>query len=183
MSGRRGIDLVVLCSHGRRGLARLALGSVAERLLHDGSAPQLLVRAFGPPLTLARAVVPLDESTLAEQALTVLAALAGSVVYEVTLLRVIAAPEERLAAEHYLAAVARRLPVPLIVRRLVEQGDPAERITAVAGVEALVLMATHGRSGLARLALGSVADRVAHGEVAGVLLVRACPAGTASVHQ
>src|SRR5919199_457009 len=38
-----GIDLVVLCSHGRTGLARFALGSVAEHLLRHGTAPVLLV--------------------------------------------------------------------------------------------------------------------------------------------
>jgi len=43
------ITLVVMSSHGRSGLARFALGSVAERLLRDGTAPLLLVRAYGAP--------------------------------------------------------------------------------------------------------------------------------------
>ena len=48
-----------------------------------------------------------------------------------------------------------------------------------AGAEGLVVMATHGRIGMARWALGSVADRVAHGGVAGLLLLRARPGGAA----
>ena len=64
-----GIDLVVMCSHGRSGIARFALGSVADRLLRQGAAPVLLVRAFGEPPILNRAVVPLDGSTRAEVAL------------------------------------------------------------------------------------------------------------------
>ena len=66
-----GIDLVVMCSHGRSGLARFALGSVAERLLRHGTAPLLLVRPFGDPVTMAHAVVPLDGSERAETALQV----------------------------------------------------------------------------------------------------------------
>ncbi len=52
----------------------------------------------------------------------------------------------------------------------VEEGDPAERI--LAGTERLVIMATHGRTGVARWALCSVADRVARGGAGAVLLVR-----------
>lgn len=167
-----GIDLVVLCSHGRTGLARFALGSVAERLLHDGAAPLLLVRAFGPPLALDRAVVPLDGSVRAEQALAVLAALAGVAVRAVTLLRMIATGAEQQEAEYYLAQIARHLPATLAVDCRVEQGDPAACIAIAAGATGLVVMATHGRMGVTRWALGSVADRVAHSGVAGVLLLR-----------
>lgn len=167
------IDLVVMCSHGRSGLVRFALGSVAERLLRYGTAPLLLVRAFGPPVALAHAVVPLDGSKHAEQALDLIARLEGAVVREVTLLRVIDRPADGPEAEAYLSAVARRLPERLRVRCRVEQGDPAAQIITAAGTDGLVIMATHGRVGLARWALGSVADRVAHGGAAGVLLLRA----------
>src|ERR687888_2732820 len=104
-----GIDLVVLCSHGRTGLARFALGSVAEHLLRHGTAPVLLVRPFGDPVSLAHAVVPLDGSEQAEEALRVVEQLAGHVVREVTLLRVIGAAEDGPDAERYLEEVAGRL--------------------------------------------------------------------------
>src|SRR5437868_1110806 len=169
-----GIDLVVMCSHGRTGLARFALGSVAERLLHHGTAPVLLVRPFGDPVSLEHAVVPLDGSERAEEALRVVDQLARCVVHEVTVLRVIGAAEERPEAERYLDEVARRMTQEhLACSRRVTQGDPAEAIIDVAGTDKLVVMATRGRSGLTRWALGSVADRVAHGGVAAVLLVRA----------
>jgi nucleotide-binding universal stress UspA family protein len=169
-----GIDLVVMCSHGRSGLARFALGSVAERLLHHGAAPVLLVRPFGAPVTLQHAVVPLDGSERAEEALRVVDQLAHDIVHEVTLLRVIGAAQEGPEAERYLDEVAPRLTQEhLACRRRVEQGDPAETIIDVAGTDKLVVMATRGRSGLLRWALGSVADRVARGGAAAVLLVRA----------
>jgi nucleotide-binding universal stress UspA family protein len=169
-----GIDLVVMCSHGRTGLARFALGSVAEHLLRHGTAPELLVRPFGAPVTLEHAVVPLDGSEQAEEALRVVDQLSRDVVHEVTVLRVISTAEEGPEAERYLEEVAGRLPQEhLTCWRRVAQGDPTETIIDVAGTDKLLVMATHGRSGLMRWALGSVADRVAHGGVAAVLLVRA----------
>ena len=169
-----GIDLVVMCSHGRSGLARFALGSVADRLLHHGSAPVLLVRPFGAPVTLQHAVVPLDGSERAEEGLRAVDQLAHDVVHEVTVLRVIGAAAEGPEAERYLEEVARRLTQQhLACWRRVVQGDPAAIIIDVAGTDKLVVMATHGRSGLMRWALGSVADRVAHGGPAAALLARA----------
>jgi nucleotide-binding universal stress UspA family protein len=175
-----GIDLVVMCSHGRSGLARFALGSVAERLLRHGAAPVLLVRAYGPPAALAHIVIPLDGSPGAEAALQAATHLSRAVVQEVTLLRVIDAPEEGAEAERYLEGAAHRLQHTGLMRggearcrRLVRQGDPAQVIVETAGTERLVVMATHGRSGVTRWALGSVADRVARGGAAAVLLVRA----------
>lgn len=168
------VDLVVLSSHGRSGLARVALGSVAARLLRYGSADLLLVRAFGELPSLERVVVPLDGSTPAEWALRVADELAGSVVREVTLLRVIAAPEERGGAEEYLAGVAARRQKPGITYRWrVEQGEPTKAIVEAAGTATPVLLTTRGRSGRSRWPLGTVADRVAHSGEASVWLVRA----------
>jgi nucleotide-binding universal stress UspA family protein len=134
----------------------------------------LLVRAFGGPASLQRAVVPLDGAPRAEKALRVVQELAGPVIQAVTLLRVTAAPDEGPAAERYLDAVALRLPgESLVCRRQVVQGNPAQVIIDVAGTDTLVVMATHGRSGLTRWALGSVADRVARHGATAVLLVRA----------
>jgi nucleotide-binding universal stress UspA family protein len=42
---RIGADLVVMATHGRRGLKHLMLGSVAERVIRESSAPVLTVRA------------------------------------------------------------------------------------------------------------------------------------------
>jgi nucleotide-binding universal stress UspA family protein len=39
------IDLIAMCTHGRTGLARWTLGSVADRVLRAGRIPLLLVRA------------------------------------------------------------------------------------------------------------------------------------------
>lgn len=73
----RGIDLVVLCSHGRTGFIRWVLGSVAHGLAHQSTAPILVLRqreaASVPPLCVSagplRTLVSLDGSALAEAAL------------------------------------------------------------------------------------------------------------------
>jgi nucleotide-binding universal stress UspA family protein len=71
------IDLVVLCSHGRTGFTRWALGSVAHRLVHQSSVPVLVLQQRGATALLSRletarplsTLVPLDGSPLAETAL------------------------------------------------------------------------------------------------------------------
>ena len=168
------IDLVVMATHGRSGVARFALGSVADHLVHHGSVPLLLVHAFATSASLARLVLPLDGSPLAEQGLTVARTLAGQVAREVLLLRVVATEEERPEAERYLTGIAQHLQgAQVTCTQQVTMGDPTTAILNAAGNERTIVMATHGRSGLARWTLGSVADRVAHHTQSAVLLVRA----------
>lgn len=167
------IDRVVMCSHGRGGLTRFMLGSVADRLLHEGTVPLLLVHAVSPPRGLRQVVVPLDGSPRAEAALPLVEQMAGTLIQSVTLLRAVATLAEEPAARRYLEMVVQRLEQShLRVRTRIVQGDAVQAIRAEAGATVPVVMATHGRTGLTRLALGSVADRVAHGGTATVLLVR-----------
>lgn len=169
-----GVGLVVLCGRGQGGVTRAALGSVATGLLQRGTTPVLVARAFGEPATLDQAVVPLDGSAQAETALRLVERLAGTVIQDVTLLRVIDAPMHGPEAERYLEQAARSLQA-LGIRCTwrVDQGRPAERIKAVAGRQKLVVMSTRGHGAVRRWALGSVADRVARDGGLDVLLVRA----------
>ena len=41
------VDLVIIATHGRSGVSRLFLGSIADRLLHQAPVPILMVRAPG----------------------------------------------------------------------------------------------------------------------------------------
>src|SRR6185312_6268452 len=155
------------------GLARFTLGSIADRLVRHADAPILLVRAFGAPTALERVVVPLDGSRDAEAALRVVKSLPANAVQDLTLLRVITAPEDGPEAERYLAEVGKQLQQDqLVVTNRVELGDPSRAIVELAGRDRMVVMATHGHGAIARWALGSVADRVARHAEAAVLLVR-----------
>jgi nucleotide-binding universal stress UspA family protein len=142
-----------------------------------------------------RILVPLDGSEVAECAFPHMQVVAaGCNVVEVLLLRVIGPlplpgdyiisegdrirleSQHRSEAQSYLERITRQLGESgMDVRNDITEGDAAERIVDYAdkhGVD-LIVMATHGRSGIGRWALGSVADRVVHHSHVPVLLVRA----------
>jgi len=178
LGAARPIGLIVMTTHGRTGLARVAVGSVAGRLVRDSHIPVLLAPSPDEQnirvsvQSLGHILAPLDGSPLAESALTVVRQLAGSVARQITLLRVIAFTAddpERAEARRYLEDQARNLQTQLegqgcsVSATLVEGVTPGEKIVQFAEENnCLVVMATHGRGGLARLALGSVADQVTH---------------------
>jgi nucleotide-binding universal stress UspA family protein len=174
-------DLIVIGSHGRSGFTRFALGSVTERLVREGDAPVLVVHQASPtarPLDLA--LVPLDGSPLAETALLMVESLAGAPLHRAHLLRVVSDPAHVANAESYLDSVATRLErARLLVTTEVLVGDPAQVIQTVAPEASLVIVATHGRSGLDRLRHGSVAEQVTRHVQTPVLMVRAIAAPVA----
>ncbi len=127
-----GCDLVVLCSHGRTGFTRWALGSVAHTLVHQSTVPVLVLRQDNTlaHVEMARplcTLVPLDGSTLAEAALAPAAALTRALAApgrsELHLVQVVKDfqskaeagevfelnEEARQRASSYLAATAERL--------------------------------------------------------------------------
>jgi nucleotide-binding universal stress UspA family protein len=180
--------LIVMTTHGRTGLNRFALGSVADRLVHYGHVPIVLLRsgvAESQPTPPDRALVPLDGSPLAEAVLDQVARMAGRSVQSFTLVRVTSPGNsivERDAARTYLEQVQRRLQERIADRAVTIQtqiliGSPAEQILSQAARDrALIMLATHGRAGLENWFLGSVADQVIHEATVPVLVVH--PAST-----
>ncbi len=195
-----GADLVVMATHGRGPLARFWLGSVADQLIRRLTVPLLLVPPQeGEPLPaeVRHVLVPLDGSEQAEQILGPALDLAGLLVAAVTLLRVVEPPAvpdhhwgghaaggadpkllQQLEADArgYLERVVIGLEgrAPPVTTRLVLNRRTADAILAEAGMRpgTLVALATHARAGVARLVLGSVADKVIRGAVAPVLVYR-----------
>ena len=144
-----------------------------------------------------RLLVPLDGSPFGEAALGMAAGLADDLGAELVLLRVEPGPPgvlraddgtvlayvdqleetERLEGLDYLEQVKHHVQAsaPAVdVRLLVRFGPPAARIAEAAAATraALVVMATHGRTGLRRAVLGSVAGRVLHEGTTPLVLVR-----------
>ena len=196
------VRLVVMTTHGRTGLARFALGSVADRMVRYGHVPVLLLRSspvrgsdaktVHPEVTrLERVLVPLDGSVLAEAALPLAVDLGGVVIHHITLVRVLPyTADERTRAEatSYLDARARELRSQLLgddctVTTLIREGVvPGEEISEQAEDDgSLVLMATHGRGGIRRWMLGSVANQVVHMGHVPVLLIHPDSAPDAQV--
>jgi nucleotide-binding universal stress UspA family protein len=176
-------DLVVMATHGRSGPGRWLYGSVADEVLRHASVPVILVpRDSAAPWSADRSpriLVPLDGSELGEAALGPAQKLAARLRAEIVLLQVIPFPPYELypgavaayleafdpdaqvvQANQYLAQTAQRLrPTISQVRIRAELGKPAALIAQVAVAEQadLIVMATHGRTGVARLVLGSIA--------------------------
>jgi nucleotide-binding universal stress UspA family protein len=187
-----GSDLIVMATHGYSGVTRWMLGSVADKVSQATTVPVLLVRIPAPPqYRIRRLLVPLDGSALACQALPFAIELAQRCHAEIVLLQAIpptigtypyvvlpAGVREMLhmQAVRELQEVADDLQQrSLTARSLVMGGEPAEVIveTAVQRQVDLIVMATHGYSGIKRWALGSVADKVAHAAVTPLALIRA----------
>jgi nucleotide-binding universal stress UspA family protein len=134
-------------------------------------------------------LVPLDGSALAETAIPTAVQLAKAQRGTVVLMRAAAAPwlageavvDAQVAivreAEEYLGALADRLRADGSgeVDTSVWYGAPATSIVDAAKSQRadLIVMTSHGRSGLGRLILGSVAESVLRGTMTPILLVRA----------
>lgn len=133
-------------------------------------------------------VVPLDMSELAERALPHAVEIARRFKARVELLTVVPTPRDatmagegeadwdprKLEAQEYLAALAARLTDEgLDVRTAVRSGDVAAEIIEYATDCDLIVMCTHGRSGLGRWVYGSIADRTLRYATVPILLVRA----------
>jgi len=167
-------DLVVMASHGRTGLARFALGSVADRLVREGTTPVLIVRSFQDETSkVGTALVPLDGSPTAEQSLALVQALAGRPLRAVELFRAVETSDEIAAALAYLKGVAATIATEgLEIITRVKIGNAAEAIEAEAQPVDLVVIATHGLGGFDRVRHGSVAERAMRHMTKPVLLVR-----------
>lgn len=126
-------------------------------------------------------IVPLDGSTLAEQALEMALVLARVLLGEIRLVRVLeplgrSGPGDagRAAAEAYLARVAARLPEDVRVNRHVLTGTPVDALHTFAATApgAMIVMSTHGRGAMGRLVFGSVTEKVLRGTSVPVVVVR-----------
>lgn len=189
------VALVVMATHGRGGVQRWYLGSVADKLMRLAPCPVLLLTPEAAAdrtavASLHRIAVPLDGSELAEAALPVATRLAQAT--SATLLLIRAQPfvlsamsiypyvpelsdtqaELERAAETYLQQVRERLPgLPAVETQLV-RGPASAALLDYLKEESpdLVVMTTHGRGGVKRLVLGSTADRIVRAGMPTLLL-------------
>jgi nucleotide-binding universal stress UspA family protein len=205
-----GIQFIAMSTHGRAGLERAVFGSVAETVLHTAPVPVLLVRTHtdarptSQTIAYSTILVPLDRDDFAEPALEQAQHLAATSSATLVLLTavldrdgLICATEGMVsfAALGELQAVASRMTIELAaqarrleasglhVRTMLVRGWPAEAILRTAAQEQadLIVMATHGRGGLQRLRLGSVALQVVQAAAVPVLLIRRSECAQAAV--
>ena len=193
---RSGVDLVVMATEGRTGLAHLLLGSVAAAVLRTVSVPVLALRAGQadrPLATVRRVLWATDFSPASEGAWPYAVMLADLFAAEVLLVHVVRPAELAGIADapvppsphwmgRYLEPLEHELErrqqeveaLGLRASRKVLMGPPAEIIVEEAGKEQadLIVMGTHGRTGLGHILVGSVAEAVIRKAPCPVLAVR-----------
>jgi nucleotide-binding universal stress UspA family protein len=184
-------DLIVMGTHGRHGLNRLLAGSIAETVLRNAQCPVLALRPQearrrGAPVQVI--LHPTDFSDCSETSLAVARLLARDVGARLVLLHVtplevvlegtLAGGGDPEADSDCLAEIRARIEGPDLkcpVEVQLERGDPTAEILRVAdevGAD-LIVMGTHGRSGLGRVLMGSVAEGVLRAARCPVLITRA----------
>lgn len=201
-AGKDPSTLIAMSSHGRSGVARWWMGSVADRVLHTASNPVLMIHTHDEhPESAAfeRLIVPVDGSQIAEQALPHAAHLSKQMGLPVYLIQVVPSRVEySVANSGFPIVISSYEDFSLIVAKQAEgelektrekavslgadpvatkllRGQPADEIAnyAASTPSTLTVMTTHGRSGPGRMLLGSVAERVVRQAGVPVLLIRA----------
>jgi nucleotide-binding universal stress UspA family protein len=190
--------LILMSTHGRTGLSRAWLGSVADTVVRYSPIPVLLLRAsestpgsHDPPTDFKRILIALDGSKRAERALGPTTEIAKAFGTTVKLFHVLR-PGVRLGADlgedsnpHAKKVVARafdyleRIALGLrekgleVTEGVVDSTRPAEAILEAIHRDEidLVALATRGREGVQRAMLGSVADKVLRGAHVPMLVV------------
>ena len=171
-----GCGLIAMATHGRNLVGRALLGSVTDKVLHASEVPVLVItpekaqehHGSEEPL-LSSVVAPLDGSELAERSLPHVENLAQTLSIGVVLLRVVTGtypatyPLEELErqAARYLDTVARRLrDRDLKVTTQVLRGAPGLAVAEFArfNPQSIIVITSHGRSGITRWLMGSVAE-------------------------
>ena len=191
------VDLIVMGAHGRRGFRRLLLGSVAEEVVRLAPCAVMTLRGEGGPPALhppRKILAPFDFSEHSRTALAAARDLAADYGASLELLHVVepimephpyvplhyrseafALPELMARVREDLGPIAAEIVGDAVPHTIeVRDGNPAWQIVEhaeEAGVD-LIVIATHGRTGLARFFLGSVTERVVRGAKCPVLTLK-----------
>jgi nucleotide-binding universal stress UspA family protein len=164
-------SMIVIASHGRSGITRALIGSVASRVVHAATMPVFVVRCSGDgpgrqgESTLASALLPMDGSPLSENAVSKVQEIFGPSGLRMHFLSVIEHPgfEERSRATEYLEALSDRVRATgAEVTWEVTEGfcaDEVNRVAAESNAD-LIVMTARAQAGFNRFIMGSNAERV-----------------------
>jgi nucleotide-binding universal stress UspA family protein len=198
-AAEHGADLIVMSTHGYTGVNHALLGSTTERVVRHAPCPVLTVRVptaesgtAAPPLKIGRLLVPIDFSELSKNALPLAVSFARTFGAEITLFNVTeiypidyllgrelmnhAITPLMMDAEAALQRMAENLndKTGMKVSVIVRDGTPHKEICQLADeIHAdMIILTTHGYTGLKHVWLGSTAERVVRHARCPVLAVR-----------
>jgi len=199
VAAREKASLLVMSSHGRTGLKRWLLGSVAESVARQAPCPVWLVRCCQPEElalnepwkatapAISRVLLPLDISERADRAVEFITGLLAR--NSVTLILLAATNMSFIGHTDAAAEVVKEVRQALeeraarlrgegwTVEVVVDPETPAEAILdhAAARKVDLIAMSSHGRTGAERWLMGSVAEKVVRHAECPVAIVRVAP--------
>jgi len=194
----QGADLIIMATHGRKGLQKLFLGSTAEKVLEHAPCPVLLLRPdedeiMPPPGQVESIVLPTDFSDEASRAAPLALELAGHFGAKLILFHCV---EQDVPPPYYVAGItsifelndtildisreqmAKLIPDDLADKLdhdfVVREGRSGQQLVSYAheAVVDLIVMATHGHSGLEQALVGSTTDKVIRNTPCPVLVIR-----------
>jgi nucleotide-binding universal stress UspA family protein len=197
----RAVDMIVMTSHGRGAAGRVVYGSVADRVARNAPLPGMMIRPedAAPERGVAairRLVVPLDGSAVAAQALPVAKQLARQLRTPVQLISVIDVYRDLSPAAAYgmafsqqiydemetyakqqtqqmLTQAAEQLAADVSVSWAVLSGPTAPAIMDATRPGDIIVLTSHGRGGLKRWLIGSVAEKLVRESTVPLVLLRA----------
>jgi nucleotide-binding universal stress UspA family protein len=179
------VTLIALSTHGRTGLPRWVFGSVAEKVLRGSPVPVLAMPSFvgmggdafvrgAQELPFKTIVVPIAAAPLSLEVLPPLTEFARLFGSSVLLVNVCAGEECSVPVHEMRMAYEKLREGGVTAEPLVKQGDAASQILETCREKGadLIAMTTHGRSGVPRWLLGSVAEKVLRAANVPLLVVR-----------
>jgi nucleotide-binding universal stress UspA family protein len=195
LEGDRAFDLAVVGSRGRAAIARFLLGSVAEKVVRHAPCSVLVARSrgvVGDAKPFGHVLCATDFSDASRPALARAGELAARGGAGITLFHaiepVLVAGDQMLPADiladvdkraaHAIEelAVELRASAPVQVTSAIDTGGAAQRALAVLDADTtfdLAVVGSHGRTGIGRALIGSVAERIVRHAPCSVLVARA----------
>jgi nucleotide-binding universal stress UspA family protein len=184
-------DLIALGTYGRRGLKRLLMGSVTSQVVLNAPCDVLVVKkpCIGCTGSYRSLLVPFDGSISSEKALLRAAALSKTDGAEISVLYVIPRYEEMMdffktetikkslyqEAEKIVEG-AKKLAsgLGLPIKAVVQEGHAGDKIVEIANTmkHDLIVVGTHGWSGMNKAIMGSTAERVIANASCPILIVK-----------
>lgn len=190
------VDLIIMSTHGRSGVSRWIMGSVTERVLRQAPCPVLVIRK---PTPLENMLITLDGSDISEYAISPGVELANHLGCRITLLTVeqpvsldqsyvgmldqiepglgdVVVGDFYHRTEDYLIKTAEQLQPKIEQKINIKPKTGPIPTTILDHIESnnidIVVIATHGRSGLKRWLYGSITEKILRGANCAMLVIR-----------